>query len=412
VTRFLARNLARPDATPSLWRRLKQAALVLATGALVASCSGGLSNMTGTDGAGTEPAAPSVPGTTIGTGNVKVALLLPLSAGGQAGAAAVSLRNAAELAMSEFSQPDIQILVKDDRGTADGARAAAQSAISEGAELILGPLFADAVRAAGQVARGAGRPVIAFSTDAGAAAPGVYLLSFMPESEVERVVAYAARQGQRSFAALIPNTAYGRVAQAAFQTAVARNGGRIVAMETFDRANAAAQAAKIAAVAGGASPQVNAVFIPDSGDSLIAVAQALQGAGVDPQKVRMLGTGVWNEARVFSQAGLQGGWFAAPETAGFNAFAQRYRAKYGSDPTRIATLGYDAVSLAAALVRTQGQQRFSEPVLTNASGFAGADGVFRFNPNGTNERGLAVLEIRNGTAASVSPAPRQLGAGG
>jgi len=356
--------------------------------------------------------APSVPGTTIGTGNVKVALILPLSAGGQAGAAAVSLRNAAELAMSEFSQPDIQLLVKDDRGTPDGARAATQAAISEGAELILGPLFADAVRAAGQVARGAGRPVIAFSTDAGVAAPGVYLLSFMPESEVERVVAYAARQGQRSFAALIPNTAYGRVAQAAFQTAVARNGGRIVAMETYDRASAAAQAAKIAAVAGGASPQVNAVFVPDSGDSLIAVAQALHGAGVDPQKVRMLGTGVWNEARIFSQPGLQGGWFAAPDAAGFNAFAQRYRAKYGSDPTRIATLGYDAVSLAAALVRTQGAQRFSEPVLTNASGFAGADGVFRFNPNGTNERGLAVLEIRNGTAVPVSPAPRQLGAGG
>ena len=411
MTRYLARNPARPDAVPSLWRRLKQAALVLATGVLVASCSGSLSNMTGGEGVASEP-APSVPGTTIGTGNVKVALILPLSAGGQAGAAAVSLRNAAELAMSEFSQPDIQLLVKDDRGTPDGARAATQAAISEGAELILGPLFADAVRAAGQVARGAGRPVIAFSTDAGVAAPGVYLLSFMPESEVERVVAYAARQGQRSFAALIPNTAYGRVAQAAFQTAVARNGGRIVAMETYDRASAAAQAAKIAAVAGGASPQVNAVFVPDSGDSLIAVAQALHGAGVDPQKVRMLGTGVWNEARIFSQPGLQGGWFAAPDAAGFNAFAQRYRAKYGSDPTRIATLGYDAVSLAAALVRTQGAQRFSEPVLTNASGFAGADGVFRFNPNGTNERGLAVLEIRNGTAVPVSPAPRQLGAGG
>jgi len=411
VTRYLARNPARPDAVPSLWRRLKQAALVLATGVLVASCSGSLSNMTGGEGVASEP-APSVPGTTIGTGNVKVALILPLSAGGQAGAAAVSLRNAAELAMSEFSQPDIQLLVKDDRGTPEGARAATQAAISEGAELILGPLFADAVRAAGQVARGAGRPVIAFSTDAGVAAPGVYLLSFMPESEVERVVAYAARQGLRSFAALIPNTAYGRVAQAAFQTAVARNGGRIVAMETYDRASAAAQAAKIAAVAGGTSPQVNAVFVPDSGDSLIAVAQALHGAGVDPQKVRMLGTGVWNEARIFSQPGLQGGWFAAPDAAGFNAFAQRYRAKYGSDPTRIATLGYDAVSLAAALVRTQGAQRFSEPVLTNASGFAGADGVFRFNPNGTNERGLAVLEIRNGTAVPVSPAPRQLGAGG
>jgi hypothetical protein len=105
---------------------------------------------------------------------------------------------------------------------------------------------------------------------------------------------------------------------------------------------------------------------------------------------------------------LQGGWFAAPDGAGFNAFAERYRARFASDPTRVATLSYDAVSLAAALARTQGSQRFSESVLTNPSGFAGADGFFRFRQDGTNERALAVLEVRGGAATTVSQAPKSL----
>ena len=102
---------------------------------------------------------------------------------------------------------------------------------------------------------------------------------------------------------------------------------------------------------------------------------------------------------------LQGAWFSAPENGGFNAFATRYRAKYGVDPPRIATLSYDAVSLAAALAHTQGSQRYSDNVLTNRSGFNGADGVFRFQPDGTNERGLSVLEIDNEAATPISPAP-------
>ncbi|MDB5649924.1 MAG: penicillin-binding protein activator, partial [Hyphomicrobiales bacterium] len=86
--------------------------------------------------------------------------------------------------------------------------------------------------------------------------------------------------------------------------------------------------------------------------------------------------------------------------------------KYGSDPTRIATLAYDAVSLASALARSQGSQRYSESVLTNSSGFNGADGVFRFTADGLNERGLSVLAIANGTTGVVSPAPRSFpGAG-
>ena len=139
---------------------------------------------------------------------------------------------------------------------------------------------------------------------------------------------------------------------------------------------------------------------------MAAVAQALAANGIDSRKVQILGTGVWNDPRVLKLPAMQGAWFATPESAGFNAFAQRYRAKYGADPARIATLSYDAVSLVSALARSQGAQRFALDTLTNTSGFNGADGVFRFRPDGQNERGLAVLQIDNGAAKTVSPAPR------
>ncbi|WP_422679928.1 penicillin-binding protein activator [Chelatococcus albus] len=397
---------------------LRAVGAALLAGGLAAACSSGFSGFPGTD-AGPETRAPATPapggsptGAVLGNGRVKVALILPLGATGQAGTAAVALRNAAELALEEFKEPDLQILVKDDRGTSEGARAAAQGAVAEGAELVVGPLFAGAVQAAGQVAHGAGRPVIAFSTDVSVAGRGTYLLSFLPETEVRRIVGHAAREGRRSFAALVPESPYGRVAEAAFREAVTSNGGRVVAVERYGAAGAQEAAGRIAGLAARASPQIDALFLPDSGDGLVAAAQALQGAGIDPKQVKMLGTGLWNEARVFKLPALQGGWFAAPDSAGFNAFAQRYRARFNADPTRIATLSYDAISLAAALVRTQGERRFSEAVLTNPSGFAGADGVFRFRPDGTNERALAVLEVRNGNAVTLSPAPRQFGASG
>jgi ABC-type branched-subunit amino acid transport system substrate-binding protein len=344
----------------------------------------------------------------IGAGSVKVALILPLTGQGQGAVAAASLRNAAELALSEFQNPDVAVLVKDDRGTAEGARQAAEEALADGAELIVGPLFAPGVQAAGQVAKQAGKPVIAFSTDATVAGRGVYLLSFLAQEEVDRIIAYASAQGRRSFAALVPENTYGSVVEAQFREAAAKRGARVVALERYAPGQAQAAVQRIAPLIAGAGAQADALFLPDNADGLPGVAQALSQAGFDPQRVKPLGTGVWNDPRVFRTPALQGGWFAAPDSAGFNAFAGRYRAKFGSDPTRIATLSYDAVSLAAALVRTQGSQRFAEAVLTNPSGFSGADGVFRFRPDGTNDRALAVLEIRNGAAAPVSPAPKAL----
>ena len=354
--------------------------------------------------------APPGPGT-IGNGQIRVGLILPLSAQGNAGVAAQSMKNAAEMALAEFKQPNVSLLVQDDGGTPQGAANAAQQAIAQGAEIIVGPLFAQSVTAVGQVARQRGIPVIAFSTDSSVAAHGVYLLSFLPESDVRRAVEYAVSRGKRSFAALLPDNAYGTVVEAAFQQEVARRGGRVLALEKYpvDPGRMSEAVRRVAQAAN----RVDAIFIPDDPATASRVAEQLAAAHVNLKRVQLLGTGLWggDGAQAASDKSLDGGWYPAPEAAGYRSFVQRYRARYNQEPVRTATLSYDAVALVAALVKTQGTQRFTDQVLTNSSGFAGIDGVFRFRPDGTNDRGLAVLRVAPGGPQVVSPAPKTFGSG-
>jgi hypothetical protein len=376
---------------------------------LLAACSGvqqSLSQFSSPSSAqGPGPSgAPQQP-LAVGNGQVKVGLLLPLSAAGNAGIAAQSMKNAAEMAMAEFQNPNIQLLIKDDGGGPQGAQQGTQQALDQGSEIILGPLFAQSVPATAQLTRARGVPVIAFSTDSSVAGRGVYLLSFLPESDVNRIIEYAGSTGKRSFAALLPENAYGNVVEAAFKQAISRKGARTVAFEKYG-ADRSAAVRTVSQTLG----QADSLFIADDGDSVVKVADALTATGANLQNIQLLGTGLWDNPRVFASPALQGGLYAAPDPAGFRGFSGRYRAKYGTDPVRTATLAYDAVALVAALARTQGPQRFSAEVLTSPSGFAGIDGLFRFRADGTNERGLAVMRVGSGGGVPVAGSPKSFAA--
>jgi ABC-type branched-subunit amino acid transport system substrate-binding protein len=383
------------------WTRVRATLSLLGLAALLAACSTQLGG--GGPPIAQQPGEATAANAAVGEGQVRVALILPLSGQGNASIAGQSMKNAAEMALAEFKSPNIQLLVKDDGGTVQSAQAGAQQAISEGAEIIIGPIFAQSVSAVGQIARMSNIPVIAFSTDVSVAARGVYLLSFLPETDVRRIVDFSISRGKRSFAALLPDNAYGAVVEGAFQQEVSRRGGRVVVLEKYtlegNRINEAVRRLSQAA------NQVDSIFIPDSPDVVPQVVNALATNGVDLRRVQMIGSGLWEDARISSTAALEGAWYAAPEANGYRNFSARYRARYGQDPVRTATLAYDAVALVAALVKTQGPQRFSETSLTNPSGFAGVDGVFRFRPEGTNERGLAVLRVAPAGGQVLSPAP-------
>lgn len=385
--------------------RAVSAWIVAVTALVLAAC-------TSIDVPTVQEALPPVAGEVLGTGTTKVALLLPLSATGNAAQLAKDMRNAADLALREFPNANIQILIKDDRGTPNGARDATTTAIAEGAKLILGPVFAQAVVATGSVAKPAGVPVVAFSTDSTTASKGVYLMSFLPQSDVDRIVTYAASQGKQSIAALLPANAYGTVVEATLQRVAANAGVRVQVVERYnlDRASMQEKATAVAAVV--KQGTVNAVLLPDGGDATPFLAQILAANGVAPGMIQYLGSGQWNDPRVLAESNLAGGWFPGPDPAGFQAFAARFRAAYGTEPLRNTSLAYDAVSLAIGLSTRFGEEGFTDKVLTNPSGFVGVDGAFRFTATGTSQRALAVFRMERGVAMVISPPPTTFSAAG
>lgn len=355
---------------------------------------------------------PETTGEVIGTGSVRVGLLLPLGSSGGNASIGTVFKNSAALALQNFPNADVQLLVKDTGGTAEGGRSAAQSAISEGAELILGPVFAPAVSGAAAAARATGVPVIAFSTDTSVAARGVYLLSFLPETDIKRIIGYANSQQKRSYAALIPEGSYGAVAEAAFRQEVGRGGGRIATIQRYrmtgsDTSDLVAKVSSLNSVMN----SIDALFVPAGGNVPSLVMQTLVSQGASIGNVKLLGSGQWDSAQVKNNQILTGAWFAGPEDKGFQGFAQRYQSTYGSPPPRNASLVYDGVTLAAGLIRSAGPQRFQQSILTNRDGFIGIDGLFRFKSNGLNERGLAVYQITGRGTEVISPAPRDFRTG-
>ncbi len=343
-------------------------------------------------------------GDTIGTGTVKVALILPKSAGGQSGALADQLRNAAVLALKNYTGANLQLLVKDDGGSTEGGARAASEAIAQGAQLIIGPLLAVSARGVAGPARQANIPVITFTTDTSVGTRGVYLISFLPGNDVERVISFAASQGRRSVAAIIPEDAFGSIAEAALRTSAGQHDMRVLTIEHYkDQTDMLAKAQNIGKI----SNQIDAVFVPDMASNAAQIVDAMVAAGLDTKRVKVLGTGRWNDPSAFSLASLSGAWFPAVDPELSSSFKAEYRAAYGTDPNPLAVLGYEAVYLAAGLENKVGKDPFREDVLLLRKGFIGRTGVFRFNSDGTSERGLAVMEINAGTVRVVSPAPRE-----
>jgi len=381
----------------SLRRHLGALRLVLATlvvAVLAAAC--------GAPGGGGGPG----PGLT-GAGTVKVALLLPVTASGSTPAVAKALKQAAELALFDFDNPNVTLVPKDTKGTPEGARLAAESALQDGAELIIGPLFAQEVSGAAPVARQRGVPMIAFSSDEKVAGGGVYLLSFLAGRDVPRIVSFAMSRGKRNFAELVPQSAYGRIAEAAFARAVSSGGGQAAVRATFppDDSNAMLGPVRQVANAIKSGQSVDALFLPAGREELPSLAPLLASAELSSARVQFIGTGQWDYPNIGGDRALVGGWYPAPDPKGWSSFVQRYSKTYGAAPPRIASLGYDAISLAVSLSQNAPGQRYTTSQLTRPSGFSGVDGLFRLLLDGTSERGLAILEVREGGPQVIDPAP-------
>lgn len=333
------------------------------------------------------------------TARHRIALLVPTT--GANGGAGQSIANAANMALLDTNASNLRISTYD---TAADPRGAAQRALADGNELILGPLLANDIPAVAAVARARNVPLISFSNDEDAAARDVFVMGTLPGQSVTRTVEYAQAKGIRTFAALIPRGEYGNRTSDALLTTVRAHNGAVIAMETFDRtpASITAAARRLKEKSG-----YDAILIADGGSLFARAAAELKGPGTRPDSPRLLGTELLSgEKELTTSPAVNGTWFSAVSDTRFGQFSQSYRNRFGTAPFRISTMGYDAVLLTLRIAR---DWKLGAPFpisrLVDSQGFVVLDGALRFSPGGLIERALEVREVQTGAVKVVSPAP-------
>ncbi|HEY2035105.1 MAG TPA: penicillin-binding protein activator [Rhizomicrobium sp.] len=332
---------------------------------------------------------------------VRVGLLLPFSNGSsQTRSLATAMMKAAQLALFDAGNPNIILISADEGSTPESAANGARSLLAQGAEVIVGPLFSASVSAVAPIAHDRAVPVISFSTDVKKAGNGVYLLSFQPENEVRRTMSYAVQTGHKHFAALVPPTAYGNHIADAIKEDATALGADVADIERLEPANQAAALHKIAI------SDADVLIVAAGGNTLRELAPALAENGIDRAKIKLMGTGLWDDPSITRETALEGGWFAAPAPDVDSSFNTKYRAAFGTTPPQLASLAYDAVSLMALLSKGEPYHRFTDQALTDPNGFAGVDGILRFAADGTSERGLAILAVEPDGFRVIDPSPR------
>lgn len=326
---------------------------------------------------------------------------------------AKGLAQAAALSARTLGNRQLTLRGYDTGGTPEKAQIAARQAIADGARLIIGPLFSSSANAVAPVAQSAGVPVIAFTTDQSVLRRGIYSVGYLPDAEVERMLSYAAQRGINKIGLLSPDTPYGGIVYNTVRNAAPQYGINVATVQAISPNFAqAAETGQRFADFYKAAPDTRGVMIATNGKPLQAIAAYLAYNDVLPSEVQFMGLGTWDDPETFREATLRGGWFPGLDPALKAEFESRYSNAYGSKPPPIAALAYDGIAIAGALLqRAQAtrQNPFTPTTIETPSGFRGMSGLFRFLPDGRNQRLLSILKVGRRQFELLDPAPASFG---
>jgi hypothetical protein len=344
-----------------------------------------------------------------------VALLVPAGSATESdNLIAQNLENAARLAIADLNGVPIDLRVYATGGSPSQAAAVAQTAVAEGAAIILGPVYAEEANAVGVAAAPAGVNVLAFSNNPTIAGGNVFLLGSTFRNTADRLVGYARGQGITRYLVAHGQDVGGVLGRDAIVAAANAGGATVTGIEAYPLSQAGIQEAAPRIAAAAQATGAQAVFTTATANAdLPILATALPEAGLPPEMARLVGLTRWDAApQVLSLPGVQGGLFAVPDQTLTAAFESRYRAAYGSDPHPLAALAYDGIAAIGALARQGRPDALSRAALTQGQGFQGTAGIFRLLGDGTNQRGLAVATVRNNQVVILDPAPRSFAGAG
>jgi hypothetical protein len=346
---------------------------------------------------------------------VKVALLVPSGSGDvNQENLANNLVRAAEMAIADHPSAKIDMRVYATHGNPSQAASAASTAISNGAKIIIGPLFAESANAVGKVAAAKNINVLSFSNNVSVAGGNVFVLGNSFQNTANRIVGYASSKGYKSVAVVSPQNAAGTAAANAVKSAASRTGARFAGAFAYPfspegiAGTAPAIAAKI-----NSSGSTAVVLTADSASGLPLLAQRLPAGGLDIGNVKVLGLARWDIPQsTLANAGLRGGWFAIPDGAAISAFNGRFNNTYGTAPHPLAGIAYDGMKAFAELRSKNNPGAAQRSQLSRSQGFRGASGAFRLLKNGSTQRALSVAEASSGGLRVISSAPTKFGGSG
>lgn len=354
--------------------------------------------------------------------NQRVAILLPLT--GPHADLGQLLLHAAQLALPEGQSPALDVL--DTAGTPEGAAAAAHEAASQNDNIIIGPLTSAETASVASVAKSADIPVLAFTNDVAQAQPGVWPLGISPSQQVRRLVAEAQAHGHSQFAALLPDSEFGKVMASALNDALqaVAAGPAAIRFHSQNMASITEEVRDLADYANRRGPidgkirslkaqggpdarreilQLQKTPIPpapfdtlllaDTGDGLQEITAVLPYYDVDRSAVQIMGPNLWADPASGSTV-VRGAWYAAPDSTSRGAFVADFTNRYGATPPPIADLAYDAAIIARYASSTS---------LTQHDGFVGSDGWIALLPDGHVRRGLAVFKVDGHGNTMVDP---------
>lgn len=346
---------------------------------------------------------------------VPVALLVPRGSGQASDELlANNLENAARLAMRDLQGAQIDLRVYGTAGNAGTAASQAAQAVNDGAQIIIGPLYAEAANAAGVAVAPRNVNVLAFSNNTTIAGGNVFVLGSTFDNTANRLVSYAAQQGKDRIVVVHAQDVAGQLGRNAIQQAISRSGAALVGTVDYPLSQQGLVAAVPRVKSAVDSSGANAVFMTASpAAGLPLLSQLLPEAGISPATTQYAGLTRWDlPVQTLDLPGLQGGWFTVPDPSRSSAFRSQYQAAYGSAPHPLAGLAFDGIAAIGALVAQGNAGALTGAGLTQGSGFQGASGIFRFRPDGTNQRGLAVATVRDNKAVIIDAAPRGFGGAG
>lgn len=341
-------------------------------------------------------------------GEFRIGMMLPFS--GPYAALGADIASGVELALFQLKLPDLSLIYLD-TGAGEKAQDAAQIAKAADLDIIIGPLFSKSIDALSPTLAELAIPALTLTNNQDMARPNSWMFGYIPEQQIDLLIAQAIEAGDKNFAILASQDTFAqRLTQHSLQrleefgitpAEVMILAPELQADETELR-RAIQRFARYQPAAESIPPSAyDSLILVGLPSFLLRVAPVLDYYDMGPDRVRYLGTDLWNRPELLSEPSLQDGYVAVAEQPDDTAFRDVWQENFEQDPSVFGKLGFDVLAVIGALHSQVSDSADWSKILTREQGYSGFSGNFALLPDGTNQRSFVIKQIIDNTLQDI-----------